>query len=336
MLSETRPSKVGKWTEPALRVLRERYLTRRDGEVVETPEEMCWRVALAIAAGEERLRAEPRGGAGDRQRLLRHHDRRGLHAQLADPDERGQGQRPAVLGLLRPPGGRFDGGDLRLRQGRGHHSQVGRGHRVRLLAPQAQGRPGEVDGRPGLGPRLLPPRVQRRHRGGEAGGDAPRRQHGHPARRPPRHPGVHRLQARRRHHELQHLRGRDLRVHGGPRQGRRLRPDQPAHAGRGEAPLGQGGLHPDGARGVAHRRSGHGVHRPDQRQPRQPHPGARHRRGHQSVWRTTALAQRGVQPRVAERVAVLPRGERRRPRSTGRRWSASSGWPSASSTTSSR
>lgn len=26
MLSETRPSKVGKWTEPALRVLRERYL----------------------------------------------------------------------------------------------------------------------------------------------------------------------------------------------------------------------------------------------------------------------------------------------------------------------
>jgi ribonucleoside-diphosphate reductase alpha chain len=54
MLSETRPSKVGKWTDPAFRVLRERYLTRRDGEVIETPEEMCWRVALSIAAGEER------------------------------------------------------------------------------------------------------------------------------------------------------------------------------------------------------------------------------------------------------------------------------------------
>src|SRR5204862_2536573 len=54
MLSEARPSKVGNWTEPALRVLRERYLTRRDGEVVETPEEMCWRVALSIAAGEAR------------------------------------------------------------------------------------------------------------------------------------------------------------------------------------------------------------------------------------------------------------------------------------------
>jgi ribonucleoside-diphosphate reductase alpha chain len=60
MLSETRPSKVGKWTEPALRVLRERYLTRKDGEVVETPEEMCWRVALAIAAGEARYgRSQP-------------------------------------------------------------------------------------------------------------------------------------------------------------------------------------------------------------------------------------------------------------------------------------
>jgi ribonucleoside-diphosphate reductase alpha chain len=59
MVSETRPSKVGKWTEPALRVLRERYLTRRDGEVVETPEEMCWRVALAIAAGEARYGRSP-------------------------------------------------------------------------------------------------------------------------------------------------------------------------------------------------------------------------------------------------------------------------------------
>ena len=46
MLSETRPAKVGQWTEPALRVLRERYLLRKDGEVIETPEEMCWRVAV--------------------------------------------------------------------------------------------------------------------------------------------------------------------------------------------------------------------------------------------------------------------------------------------------
>ncbi len=54
MLSETRPAKVGTWTEPALRVLRERYLLRKDGVVTETPEEMCWRVAVSIAAGEGR------------------------------------------------------------------------------------------------------------------------------------------------------------------------------------------------------------------------------------------------------------------------------------------
>src|SRR3989454_10705763 len=54
MLAETRPAKVGKWTEPALRVLRERYLAREGGEVAETPEEMCWRGAPSIAAGEAR------------------------------------------------------------------------------------------------------------------------------------------------------------------------------------------------------------------------------------------------------------------------------------------
>jgi ribonucleoside-diphosphate reductase alpha chain len=42
-----------------LRVLRERYLTRKDGAVVETPEEMCWRVAQSIAAGEARYGRSP-------------------------------------------------------------------------------------------------------------------------------------------------------------------------------------------------------------------------------------------------------------------------------------
>jgi ribonucleotide reductase alpha subunit len=54
MRFETRPAKVGKWSEAALRVLRERYLSRHDGEVIETPEEMCWRVATSIAEGEAR------------------------------------------------------------------------------------------------------------------------------------------------------------------------------------------------------------------------------------------------------------------------------------------
>src|SRR5262245_52672577 len=60
MLSEIRPPKVGQWTEPALRVLRERYLLRDErGEVIETPEEMCWRVAQSIAAGEGRYGRSP-------------------------------------------------------------------------------------------------------------------------------------------------------------------------------------------------------------------------------------------------------------------------------------
>jgi ribonucleoside-diphosphate reductase alpha chain len=59
MLPDTRPPRVGKWTEAALRVLRERYLAREDGQVVETPEEMCWRVARSIAAGEARYGRSP-------------------------------------------------------------------------------------------------------------------------------------------------------------------------------------------------------------------------------------------------------------------------------------
>src|SRR5882724_8609988 len=60
MLSEIRPSKVGTWTEPALRVLRERYLLHNErGEVTETPEEMCWRVAQSIAEAEGRFGRTP-------------------------------------------------------------------------------------------------------------------------------------------------------------------------------------------------------------------------------------------------------------------------------------
>ena len=59
MPPETRPSKVGRWSEPALRVLRERYLAREQGQVRETPEEMCWRVATAIASAESRFGRSP-------------------------------------------------------------------------------------------------------------------------------------------------------------------------------------------------------------------------------------------------------------------------------------
>jgi ribonucleoside-diphosphate reductase alpha chain len=52
MAQVTRPVKQGQWSESAIRVLRERYLDRSNGQVAETPEDMCWRVASAIAAAE--------------------------------------------------------------------------------------------------------------------------------------------------------------------------------------------------------------------------------------------------------------------------------------------
>ena len=43
----------GAWSESATRVLRERYLWKNDtGATIETPDEMCWRVARAIASAE--------------------------------------------------------------------------------------------------------------------------------------------------------------------------------------------------------------------------------------------------------------------------------------------
>jgi ribonucleoside-diphosphate reductase alpha chain len=59
MTTATRPPKAGQWTEQALRVLRERYLIREGDAPQETPEEMCWRVAGAIARAEERWGKSP-------------------------------------------------------------------------------------------------------------------------------------------------------------------------------------------------------------------------------------------------------------------------------------
>lgn len=45
----------GKWSKQSLKVLRERYLGKDEkGEVVETPDEMCWRVAWEVASAESR------------------------------------------------------------------------------------------------------------------------------------------------------------------------------------------------------------------------------------------------------------------------------------------
>jgi ribonucleoside-diphosphate reductase alpha chain len=53
MSKTSRPIHVGQWTESAMKVMKERYLARDSQGRQETPEDMCWRVATAVAAAEE-------------------------------------------------------------------------------------------------------------------------------------------------------------------------------------------------------------------------------------------------------------------------------------------
>jgi ribonucleoside-diphosphate reductase alpha chain len=47
-----RPALKGQWSEPAVRVLRERYLWKKDGAYLEDEDGLCWRVATAVAQAE--------------------------------------------------------------------------------------------------------------------------------------------------------------------------------------------------------------------------------------------------------------------------------------------
>ena len=49
-----RPKRGGEWSAAALRVLEERYLMRVHGDIVEGPDDMCWRVASAVASAERK------------------------------------------------------------------------------------------------------------------------------------------------------------------------------------------------------------------------------------------------------------------------------------------
>jgi len=68
----------GIWTEQARKVLAERYLLRdKKGRVIETPEEMCWRVAWEVASAEARWgknKKEIRGIAGNYYEMLIKHE----------------------------------------------------------------------------------------------------------------------------------------------------------------------------------------------------------------------------------------------------------------------
>lgn len=49
----------GEWTEQAFKVLEERYLIKdKDGRIIETPDELCWRVAWEIASADARWGAK--------------------------------------------------------------------------------------------------------------------------------------------------------------------------------------------------------------------------------------------------------------------------------------
>ena len=89
----------------------------------------------------------------------------------------------------------------------------GTGFSFSRLRPGRRSR--RVDRRHRLRPGGADAGVRRRDRGDQAGRHAARRQHGHAARRPPRHPRVHRDQARSdADEELQPLGRGDRRVHG--------------------------------------------------------------------------------------------------------------------------
>ena len=70
--------KKGIWTQQAIKVLQERYLMKdAKGKIVETPEEMCWRVSWEIASADARwgkTRAEVTGIAKDYYDILIKHE----------------------------------------------------------------------------------------------------------------------------------------------------------------------------------------------------------------------------------------------------------------------
>jgi ribonucleoside-diphosphate reductase alpha chain len=52
MKAMQRPALKGQWSESAVRVLRERYLWKKDGQFLEDEDGLCWRVATAVAQAE--------------------------------------------------------------------------------------------------------------------------------------------------------------------------------------------------------------------------------------------------------------------------------------------
>ena len=171
-----------------------------------------------IAAAERK----PQGPASLGPDVLRGHDGPRFPAQQPDPDRRRPGHVPERL--LRPADRGLDGVHLRHGQERGPRPQGGRRDGFRLQPPAAEGELRPEDPGRRLRPGLVPQGHRRRDRGRQAGRDAPRGQHGHPPGRPSRHRGIHPdEEGRQERRQLQHLRRRHRRLHGGGQEGDVLR-----------------------------------------------------------------------------------------------------------------
>ena len=161
-------------------LLRERYLAREMARSSETPEEMCWRVARAIAEAEERFGRSP---AGQREVAAAFYDMMVDGYFLPNSPtlhERRQGQSAPVLRLLRAARGRLDGGDLRLRQVRAR-SSISRAEAPGFAFSRLRPKNDLVrsTGRPGLGSGVASCACSTRPRKRcKPGRHASRRQHG--------------------------------------------------------------------------------------------------------------------------------------------------------------
>ena len=216
----TRPPRVGKWTEQALRVLRERYLTR-EGDRLRRPRRRCaGGCAVAIAQGEDRWGKSP---------AVVHEIAGAFYDLMVDgkflPNSptlmnagRDQLQYSACF-VLPVEDSMEDIFDAVKAAAIIHKSGGGTGFAFSRLRPRTTS--SASTGGTASGPVSFMQVFNGATEAVKQGGTRRGANMGILRDRPPRHPRVHRVQARRRHHQLQHLGGGDRRASWTPSSGAR-------------------------------------------------------------------------------------------------------------------